>query len=181
MIHFYAISAGLVVQSVTVVEVPEGFVLYSILGAWEVSWWHECSTQGSWVQTHIRSVLLTWSESICIKETTMIVNFYFLSVSNHKQLSFDWQKKDQGSDRYLVFGLNIFYSWQRIGQSKKAWCLVLFLYYCPHCPKGPAHLNSIGWATLAIWSAIKKYSDFCWFTPPHSCAAQRFLRLCAGI
>ena len=34
----------------------------------------------------------------------------------------------------------------------------VFLYCCPNCPSCPVHVNSIGWATSAIWTAIEKYS-----------------------
>ena len=30
-------------------------------------------------------------------------------------------------------------------------------FYCRDCLRCPLHLNSIGWATLPDWSAIKKY------------------------
>ena len=33
-----------------------------------------------------------------------------------------------------------------------------FLYYCPHRSSLPVHLNSISWATWAIWAALKKFS-----------------------
>ena len=31
----------------------------------------------------------------------------------------------------------------------------VFLSCCPGCPSCPAHLNSTGWATCAIWAPIK--------------------------
>ena len=33
----------------------------------------------------------------------------------------------------------------------------VLLYCCLYCPSYPTHLNSIGWTTWAIWTAIKKY------------------------
>ena len=39
------------------------------------------------------------------------------------------------------------------------------LYWCPNCPNCQADLNSIGWATWAISTTIKKYSQT-WFLRP---------------
>ena len=41
---------------------------------------------------------------------------------------------------------------------------VIFLYYCLDCPSCPAHVNSIGWTTGALCSAIRNTSTLSVFT-----------------